>query len=79
VTPKEKLIEVVEQLTDAEAEATLRYLAGLTGDPVAELFEQAPEDDEASSRAEDESADAAWSEYQRGESVSLIEARRELA
>jgi hypothetical protein len=79
VTPKEKLIEVVEQLTDAEAQATLRYLAGLTGDPVAELFERAPEDDEPSSRAEDESADAAWSEYQRGESVSLIEARRELA
>jgi hypothetical protein len=31
---------------------------------VAELFERAPEDDEASSRAENESAEAAWSEYQ---------------
>jgi hypothetical protein len=79
VTPKEKLLQAVERLTDAEAEAALRYLAGVVADPVADLFDQAPEDDEPTSPAEDRSANEAWSEYQRGESVSLLEARRDLA
>jgi hypothetical protein len=79
MTPKEKLLLVVDRLTDAEAEATLRYLAGVIPDPVADLFDRAPQDDEPSTPAEDESSRESWAEYQRGESVSLIEARRELA
>jgi hypothetical protein len=79
VTAKEKLLEVVERLTDAEAEAALRYLTGEGADPVAELFDRAPEDDEESSDAENASAAAAWGEYQRGDSLSLHDARRELA
>jgi len=79
MTPKEKLLLVVDRLTDAEAEATLRYLAGVIPDPVADLFDRAPQDDETSTPAEDASSRESWAEYQRGESVSLIEARRELA
>ncbi len=78
MTAKEELLQVVERLSDAEAAAALRLLTGKV-DPVADLFDRAPEDGEPTSPAEDASAHEAWGEYQRGESVSLHEARRELA
>jgi len=79
MTAKEKLHEAVERLTEAEAEETLRLLAERDADPVAELFDQAPEDDEPTTADEDRGAREAWVEYERGESIPLDEARRELA
>jgi len=79
MTAKEKLREVVERLSEAEAEETLRLLAERHADSVAELFDQAPEDDEPTTPEEDRSAREAWAEYERGESIPLDEARRELA
>jgi hypothetical protein len=79
MTAKEKLREFVERLSEAEAEKALRLLAERRADPVAELFDQAPEDDEPTTPEEDRSAREAWAEYKRRESIPLDKARRELA
>jgi hypothetical protein len=79
VTAKEKLHRVVDELSENEAEETLRYLAARRDqdDPLLALLERAPEDDEPSSAEEDASAREAWSEYRRGESAPLEQVRRE--
>ena len=79
MTAKEKLRRAVEDLSEPEAEAALAFIAGRLGnDPVFELFERAPEDDEVSTPEEDASADDAWSAHKRGESAPLDEIRHEL-
>lgn len=79
MTAKEKLRQAIENLSEPEVEATLAFIADRSGrDPVLELFESAPEDDEPSTPEEDESADEAWAQHQRGASVPLDEMRREL-
>lgn len=80
MTAKDKLRQVVEELSELEAQQALALISAQRDqDPVVALFEQAPEDDEAFSPDEDASADAAWSQYQDGESVSLDELRNEPA
>lgn len=79
MTAKEKLRQAIENLSEPEAEATLAFIADRRGgDAVIELFEHAPEDDEPSTAEEDASADEAWAGYERGDSASLEEVRREL-
>ena len=79
MTAREKLRRAIEQLTEREAEDALAFIADRRGpDPVVDLFESAPEDDEPSSPDEDASADEALRAHGRGDSASLEEVRREL-
>jgi hypothetical protein len=78
MTAKEKLRQAVEELTELEAEQMLELIARRRErDPMIELFENAPEDDEPSTPEEDASADEAWEAYKRGEAFSMDEIRRE--
>jgi hypothetical protein len=78
MTAKDKLRQVVEELSELEAEQMLELIARRRDrDPMIELFENAPEDDEPSTPEEDASADEAWEQYKRGEAVSIDEVRRE--
>ena len=78
MTAKEKLRAIVEGLSEQEAVEALESLAPASSDRVLDLFDRAPADDEPSSPEEDAHAAEAWAEYERGEAVSLDEARREL-
>ncbi|MGH2968408.1 MAG: hypothetical protein ACRDK0_04995 [Solirubrobacteraceae bacterium] len=76
MTAKDKLRQTVEELSELEAQQALAFITARRGrDPVIELFENAPEDDEPSTPEEDASADEAWA--QRGEAVSLDQIRYE--
>ena len=80
MTAREKLHRVVDELSEAEAEETLRYLAARRDprdDPLLALLESAPEDDEPTSAEEDAGARDAWAEYRRGASVPLEQLRRQ--
>lgn len=77
MTAKEKLREVVERLSETEAEEALRFLDARSRDPLLEAARLAPVDDEPSSSEEDQSARDAWAEYERGEAVPLHEIRHE--
>jgi hypothetical protein len=72
---------VVDELSEAEAEETLRYLARRRGreDPLHVLLEGAPQDDEPTTPDEDASAREALAEHRRGQSTSLEQLRRELS
>lgn len=72
VTAKEQLLERVTELSEAEADETLRLL-DLRADPVVAAFRDAPEDDEPWT-AEDEAAVAeADADFAAGRTVSLEE------
>lgn len=80
MTAKEKLREVVEDLSEPEAEQALhlierhRRYASLT-----ELLDNAPADDEPTSPEEEAGVREARAEYERGEVFTADEIRRELA
>ncbi len=77
VTAKEQLRQTIEDLSELEAEQALAFIAHRRErDPLVELVENAPEDDEASTPEEDRSAAEAWA--QRRDSVALGEIEREL-
>ena len=46
MTVKERLLRVVEEMTEAEAEATLRRIDVLRNDPLVRFLDAAPIDDE---------------------------------
>ena len=46
MTVKERLHQVVEEMTDEEAEATLRRIDALRNDPLVRFLDAAPIDDE---------------------------------
>jgi hypothetical protein len=76
MTAKDKLRQAVEDLSELEAEQTLAFIARRReDDPVLAFFNNAPEDDEPLTPAEQASVEEAWA--QRGDSVSLDEFRRE--
>jgi hypothetical protein len=77
VTAKEKLREAVEQLSEEEARDALRYLAERS-DPLMELLDDAPEDEEPLTPEEYEGLREARAQAERGETVPLDELRREL-
>ncbi len=80
VTAKEQLRDRVERLSEDEARRALRALeASLGGDPVRAFFDAAPLDDEPVSAEEDAAVAEARAEVERGETVSLEQARRQLA
>jgi len=77
MTAKEKLHQAVERLSEQEAEEALRFLDVRSRDPLLDAVLRAPVDDEPSSPEEDQSAQEAWAEYERGEAVPLHEIRNE--
>ena len=80
VTAKEQLRDRVERLSEDEARQALRALeVSLGRDPVQAFFADAPLDDEPVSAEEDAAVAEARAEVERGETVSLEQARRELA
>ncbi|MBA2428454.1 MAG: hypothetical protein H0V55_01845 [Thermoleophilaceae bacterium] len=81
MTAKEKLRQTIEELSEPEAAATLSYIAERRRerDPLAELLDNAPEDDEPTPDEEKDGVREARAEIERGETIALDRARRELA
>lgn len=81
MTAKQELHQLVEALPETEVHAARRFLEFLrsgSDDPLVRALEEAPEDDEPTSREEDQAADDAWEEYRRGKARDWEEVRREL-
>ncbi len=80
MTAKQQLRDRVERLSEDEARQALRALeVSLGRDSVQSLFDDAPLDDEPVSAEEDAAVAEGRGEVERGETVSLEQARRELA
>ena len=78
MTAKEKLHQVVDEISELEAERVLEIIARRRErDPVIAAFEDAPIDDEPLTPEEEASLDEARAEYERGETVPLDEFMRE--
>ena len=54
MTIKERLHKLVDELSDGEADAALRYIAERRSDPVVAAFRDAPVDDEAVTIADEQ-------------------------
>jgi hypothetical protein len=80
MTAKEKLHQVVESLSEPEAEQTLDYIERQRRrDPLIDLLDNAPPDDEPTTPEEEEGVQEARAEYRRGEVSTAEEIRREIA
>ena len=77
MTVKERLHDVVETMSDEEAQVALRTLAEASGDPVAWMLDHAPLDDEPHTGDDRAASEEGWVAYQRGEAVSVAELRVE--
>jgi predicted ArsR family transcriptional regulator len=53
VTTKERLHQLVDELSEREADDALRYIANRREDPVIAAFRDAPEDDEPFTEADE--------------------------
>jgi hypothetical protein len=78
MTTKERLHELVDELTEAEAAATLLLTERHRDDAMLQTLASAPVDDEPSSSVEDHSAHAALDAYHRGEAIGSDELKRDL-
>jgi hypothetical protein len=80
MTAKEQLRNAIDGLSEAEAADALDYLVRRRGegDALNELLERAPVDDEPISEDEERAVQVAREEIERGETVSLEQARGEL-
>jgi hypothetical protein len=81
MTAKDKLREVVDELSEQEAEATLHFIDERRGhetDPLIALLDEAPPDDEPTTPEEDAGAAEARDEYKRGVYFDSDEIKREL-
>jgi len=78
VTAKERLRNLVDELSEQEAVDALKLFQDRSGEPMVRALDNAPIDDEPSTEEEDASARKAWEEYKRGESFSADEIKREL-
>ena len=76
MTAREKLLERVTKLSEAEADETLRLL-DMRGDPVVAAFRDAPEDDEPWTEEDETAAAEGRADIAAGRTVSLDEAMRE--
>jgi hypothetical protein len=70
MTAKERLRNLVEDLSEQEAAAALVLVESRRSDPMLRALAQAPDDDEPSSPDEDGSAREALTAYERGEPAS---------
>lgn len=78
MTTKERLHKLVDELTEAEAAATLLITERHRDDAMLKALASAPVDDEPSSPAEDRSAQEALDAYHRGDAVGPSELKRDL-
>ena len=81
MTAKEKLREVVDDLSEQEAEAALHFIDARRGqDPGAldAILDAAHLDDEPTTPEEDEGVEEARAEYERGEVFDADQIKREL-
>ena len=72
MTAKEKLLERVTGLSEAEADETLRLL-DMRNDPVVVAFRDAPEDDEPWTEEDEAAVAEADADFAAGRTVSLEE------
>lgn len=81
MTAKDKLRQTVEELSEAEAQATLGFIVHRRGkrDALAELLERAPLDDEPATPDEDVGVREAREQIVRGEVFSADQIRCETA
>jgi hypothetical protein len=80
MTAKEKLRRAIEDLSEPEAEDALGYIEQRRRrrDPLIELLDNAPADDEPTTPEEEEAVSEARAELERGETIPLEQLRREL-
>jgi hypothetical protein len=78
MTAKERLRNLVDELSEHEAADALALFEQRADDPMIRALDNAPIDDEPSTEEEDASAREAFEEYKRGESFSADEIKREL-
>ena len=81
VTAKEKLREVVDDLSEQEAEAALHFIDARRGqdpDALDAILEAAPLDDELTTPEEDEGVEDARAEYERGEVFDADQIKRDV-
>ncbi len=76
MTAKQRLLERVTKLSEAEADETLRLLDARE-DPVLVAFREAPEDDEPWTEEDETAAAEGRDDIAAGRTVSLDEAMRE--
>ena len=79
MTVKEQLLARVEQMSEDEASALLRIADRRAGDPLSRLWDEAPDDDEAWTEADDAAAAEGDADITAGRAVGLDELRRNLA
>ena len=78
MTTKERLRELVDELTEDEAAATLLITERHRDDTMLQVLASAPDDDEPSAPEEDRSAQEALEAYKRGEAIDADELKRDL-
>lgn len=78
MTTKERLHQLVDELSEQEAEAALVIVERRRDDPMLHALASAPIDDEPSDPEEDASAAEALAVYRRGDAVSTEQLRSEL-
>jgi hypothetical protein len=78
MTAKERLRNLVDELSEQEAADALALFEKRGDDPMGQALDNALVDDDPSSQEEDASAHEALEEYNRGESFSADEIKREL-
>lgn len=78
MTVKERLIKVVEEMPDDEAEATLRRICARRDDPFLRYLDAAPIDDEPLTPEEEQAIAAGRADFAAGRVVSFDELKREL-
>lgn len=80
MTVKERLHQMVDEMTDEEAEATLRRIDSQRTDPLVRFFDAAPLDDEPVSAEEDAAVAEAEADRARGvPTISFDEIKRKHA
>jgi hypothetical protein len=79
MTTKERLHELVDELSDAEAERALALVESEREDPMIAAFRDAPEDDEPLTAEEETALEQSHDEYRRGEGIPLDEIRHEFS
>jgi hypothetical protein len=78
MTAKERLRNLVEELSEEEAATALPIIERRRVDPMLQALAAAPPDDEESTAEEDAASRDALAEYQRGEAISPEQLRRDV-
>ena len=78
MTAKERLRNLVEDLSEEEAAGALVIVERRRADPMLQALAAAPPDDEDSTPEEDSVTREALAAYERGEAISPVELKRDL-